>query len=242
MRVEGVVVGDFQAAGGLDGYYLQDGGDGNPDTSDGIFIYAQNGAAVNVGDIVNVAGAVSEFASAGGSLTEITAADIEICATGAALPAATNVEFPADAAARESVEGMYVTFPQALSILEYFEFGRFGTVDVGLTRQMTPTAVYEPGSAEATALAAQNALERITLDDGRGIQNPDPALHPNGAEFTLTNNFRGGDQLTNITGILEYRFGGWTVQPTEGADYTRRTLDPRSPKLAATSPSRASTC
>ena len=89
---------------------------------------------------------------------------------------------------REAVEGMYVTFPQALSILEYFEFGRFGTIDVGLTRQMTPTAVYEPGSAEATALAAQNALERITLDDGRGIQNPDPALHPNGAEFTLTNN------------------------------------------------------
>ena len=132
VRVEGVVVGDFQDAGGLDGYYLQDGGDGDPATSDGIFIYALNGAAVNVGDIVNVAGAVSEFASAGGSLTEITAADIEVCATGAALPAATTVTLPADAAARESVEGMYVTFPQALSILEYFEFGRFGSIDVGL--------------------------------------------------------------------------------------------------------------
>ncbi len=96
---------------------------------------------------------------------------------------------------------------------------------------MTPTAVYEPGSAEATALAAQNALERITLDDGRSIQNPDPALHPNGSEFTLANNFRGGDQLSNITGILEYRFGGWTVQPTEGADYTAANPRPEVPDV-----------
>ena len=65
MRVEGVVVGDFQAAGGLTGYFLQDAGDGDPATSDGIFVYAPGTAVeVSVGDIVNVAGSVSEFASA----------------------------------------------------------------------------------------------------------------------------------------------------------------------------------
>lgn len=233
VRVEGVVVADYQAAGGLTGYFLQDAGDGDPATSDGIFIYAPGAGAldVSVGDVVNVAGAVSEFASAGGSLTEITVNDAELCSTGAALPAPVAVNLPAGPDVYETVEGMYVTFPQTLSILEYFEFGRFGSIDVGLTRQMQPTAVYEPGSPEAIALAAKNASERITLDDGRGVQNPDPALHPNGAEFTLQNTFRGGDTLTNITGVIDYRFGGWTVQPTEGADYAAANPRPAAPEL-----------
>lgn len=236
VRVEGVVVADYQAAGGLTGYFLQDAGDGDAATSDGIFIYAPGAGAldVSVGDVVNVAGAVSEFASPGdsaGTLTEITANDAELCSTGAALPSPVAVTLPAGPDVYEPIEGMYVTFPQTLSILEYFEFGRFGSIDVGLTRQMQPTAVYEPGSPEATALALKNASERITLDDGRGVQNPDPALHPNGAEFTLQNTFRGGDTLTNITGVLDYRFGGWAVQPTEGADYVAANPRPAAPEL-----------
>lgn len=221
VRVEGVVVGDFQAAGGLTGYYLQDVGDNDPATSDGIFVYAPGTAVdVSVGDVVNVAGAVSEFASAGGTLTEITAGGVEVCETGAALPIPVAVTLPADEATRESLESMYVTFPQSLAVLEYFEYGRFGSIEVGVDRQMTPTAVFDPGSAEATALAAQNALERITLDDGRSVQNPDPLIHPDGAEFTLVNAFRGGDLLTNITGVLDYHFGTWSIQPTEAAEYT----------------------
>ena len=60
VAVEGIVVGDFQT-GGFDGYYVQDAGDGNAATSDGIFVFASGGAAVALGDVVNVAGAVSEF-------------------------------------------------------------------------------------------------------------------------------------------------------------------------------------
>ncbi len=233
VHVEGTVVGDFQSTGELTGYFLQDAGDGDTATSDGIFIYAPGAGAVDVsaGDVVHVVGAVSESASDGGTLTEITASDIDVCATGAELPAPVAVTLPAGPEVYEPLEGMYVAFPQQLSILEYFEFGRFGTIDVGLTRQMQPTAVHEPGSAEAAALAAQNELERITLDDGRGSQNPDPARHPDGAEFTLANTFRGGDLLTDITGALDYRFGGWRVQPTEGADYTSENPRPGVPDV-----------
>ena len=96
---------------------------------------------------------------------------------------------------------MYVTFPQALSILEYFEFGRFGTIDVGLD---PPDDSRPPCSSPARRGDARSPprtpAERITLDDGRSTQNPDPAIHPNGDEFTLANTFRGGDLLTNITG------------------------------------------
>ncbi|KQP74177.1 hypothetical protein ASF40_02160 [Microbacterium sp. Leaf288] len=212
--IEGVVVGDFQT-GGFDGYYVQDAGDGNAATSDGIFVYAPGGAPVDVGDSVSVAGEVAEFFG----LTQVVAADVEVCATGQALPTATPLTLPATSAQREALEGMYVTLPQNLAIGETFEYGRFGTITLTNGRLDTPTAVVEPGAA-ANALAAANIENSITLDDGRGSQNPDPAIHPDGAVFTLDHSFRSGDLVQNATGILDYRFDTWGVQPTEGADFT----------------------
>ena len=212
--IEGVVVGDFQT-GGFDGYYVQDAGDGNAATSDGIFVYAPGGAPVDVGDSVSVAGEVAEFFG----LTQVVAADVEVCATGQALPAATPLTLPATSAQREALEGMYVTLPQNLAIGETFEYGRFGTITLTNGRLDTPTAVVEPGAA-ANAFAAANIENSITLDDGRGSQNPDPAIHPDGAVFTLDHSFRSGDLVQNATGILDYRFDTWGVQPTEGADFT----------------------
>lgn len=212
--VEGIVVGDFQT-GGFDGYYVQDAGDGDPATSDGVFVYAPGGAAVEVGDSVSVAGQVKEQFG----LTEIVAADVEVCATGQALPAPTPLTLPATTTQREALEGMYVTLPQDLAIGETFEYGRFGTITLTDGRLDTPTAVVEPG-AEATALAAANLDASITLDDGRGTQNPDPAIHPDGGVFALDHSFRSGDLVQNATGILDYRFDVWGVQPTQGADFT----------------------
>ncbi|MDQ7877008.1 ExeM/NucH family extracellular endonuclease [Microbacterium sp. QXD-8] len=212
--IKGVVVGDFQS-GGYDGYYVQDAGDGDSATSDGIFVYAPGGAAVNVGDNVSVAGAVKEQFG----LTEIVAADMEVCFGGATIPEPTPLTLPASATQREALEGMYVTLPQQLAIGETFEYGRFGTITLTNGRLDTPTAVVEPGAA-AVALAAANVENSITLDDGRGTQNPDPAIHPDGEVFTLAHSFRSGDLVQNATGVLDYRFDAWGVQPTEGADFT----------------------
>jgi predicted extracellular nuclease len=66
---------------------------------------------------------------------------------------------------------------------------------------------------------------RVTLDDGRKAQNPDPARHPDGADFTLTNRFRGGDHLTGLTGVVDYSYGAYAIQPTAGATYT--SVNPR---------------
>src|SRR5665648_467256 len=92
---------------------------------------------------------------------------------------------------------MLVTFPQALTISEYYNFGRYGEIVLTSRRHMTPTALYEPGSPEQAQAAADYPLDAITLDDGRTSQNPDPAIHPNGLEFTMSNLFRGGDLVTN---------------------------------------------
>ena len=112
------------------GYFLQST---SPDedtlTSEGVFVYAPGDAPVevSVGDIVNVAGVVSEYASPNGTLTEITAGNAEVCATGTALPEPATLNLPATPEQREALEGMYVTLPQTLTILEHFEFGRYGT-------------------------------------------------------------------------------------------------------------------
>ena len=146
--------------GSLSGYFLQSTSpDEDPLTSEGVFVYAPGDAPVevSVGDIVNVAGVVSEYASPNGTLTEITAGDAEVCATGTALPEPATLTLPATPEQREALEGMYVTLPQSLTILEHFEFGRYGTVEVGTTRQVTPTAIVEPGE-EAIALAERAGI------------------------------------------------------------------------------------
>ncbi|MUN06376.1 ExeM/NucH family extracellular endonuclease [Agromyces luteolus] len=226
VEIEGVVVGDFQD-GGFDGYYVQDAGDGDPATSDGIFVYAPNGMAVAEGDVVHIAGVVSEFFG----MTEITATANSVCESGAALPPAAELTLPATPEAKEALEGMRVTLPQDLAILEYFNFGRYNEIALGTERQMQPTAVHEPGSPEAIALDEANEANRITLDDGRSIENPDPAIHPNGEVFGLDNTFRGGDLVTDATGVLDYRFDLWRVQPTQGAGYEAVNLRPEVPEV-----------
>jgi len=221
VAIEGVVVGDFQNNGSpdngdLNGFHLQDpSGDGDAATSDGIFVYAPGGMDVSIGDTVRVRGNVSEY----NGLTEIGASHIWQCSTINALPTASFLYLPVDNLDDfEAYEGMLVTFPQELVISEYFNYDRYGEIVLTSTRHLTPTAEFEPGSAAITA-AEDFLLDKITLDDGRSIQNPDPAIHPNGGIFDLNNLFRGGDLVTNVTGVMDYSFDLYRIQPTLGADY-----------------------
>lgn len=227
VRIEGTVVGDFQQAGGFDGYYVQDLGDGDPGTSDGIFVFAPSGLDVQSGDVVSIAGTVAEYFG----LTQLTGVTVDLCAEDAPLPTAAALTLPATEEQREAVEGMLVTVPQSLTILEYFEYGRYGTLDLGLDRQYQPTATHLPGTAAAADEAASNLAERITLDDGLNRQNPDPLRHPNGQPFGLGNILRGGGGLSGVTGVLDWRFSTWAIQPTAPAQYTAANPRPGVPEV-----------
>jgi len=230
VAVEGVVVGDFQNNtspdnGNLNGFHIQDLlGDGNSITSDGIFIYAPGGMDVSVGDSVRVRGSVSEY----NEMTEITASQIWQCSSGNSI-APTSLSLPVTSVSDfEPYEGMLVTFPQSLVIAEYFNFDRFGEIVLTTDRFLTYTARFEPDPIAFPAYQ-DYILNRITIDDGRTNQNPDPAIHPNGFAFDLTNLFRGGDYVSNVTGVLDYSFGLYRIQPTQGADYTPANLRPAQP-------------
>lgn len=234
VTVEGIVTGDFQdgaagTSGDLNGFYLQEESadeDGAEATSEGIFVFQGSNPAVDVnpGNTVRVTGEVVEF----NSLTELTnVTTVEICPPASTIADVTQREVTlpyTNTSELERYENMYVVFPQALVISEYFNYDRFGEIVLaqplnGEDRPYTPTAIEEPGSVAAANRAANNLRSRITLDDGRTVQNPDPVRHPNGADFSLTNSFRGGDQVQDATGVLTYDFGLYRLQPTAPATY-----------------------
>ena len=73
VSVRGVVVGDVP---GIGGFYLQDDGDSDAATSDGIFVATS--AAVGLGDTVAVAGTAGENFGE----TRITPGEVDVCSTG----------------------------------------------------------------------------------------------------------------------------------------------------------------
>lgn len=235
--VTGIVVGDFQDGlngtnGDFNGFHVQEedaDADADPLTSEGIFVFDGSSPAVNVaiGDLVRVQGVVSEF----NGLTEITSfTGVSVLNSGNPLPTAATLSLPVTAVSDfESYEGMRVTFPQALVISEYFNFDRFGEIVLTSERHLTPTAEFEPGSPQYAQAVQDFLLDKITLDDGRSTQNPDPAIHPNGGIFDLTNLFSGGDTVANVTGIMDFAFGLYRIQPTQGADYVDANPRPAQP-------------
>jgi hypothetical protein len=222
VTTEGVVTANFQV-GGKSGYAIQDSeGDNNPATSDGIFVYSTN-PTVNVGDRLRITGKVTEYYN----MTQITptsAATVLTCSTGHEITP-TEITLPVTAPRDfEQYEGMLVTFPQALFLAEYFNFDRYGEIVLSGTRHNTPTSVVEPGD-EAVAAEQAYILDSIKVDDTLTSQNPPYLRHPDGSQFTKEHYFRGGDTIKGLTGIMDYNFNEWKIQPVGTATYTQ--LNPR---------------
>ena len=207
VTTRGVVVGDYEGPSpALRGFFIQDPkGDNDPATSDGIFVFeGSNADSVKVGDLVTVTGNASENQGQ----TQVSAGTITVCGTGTVAP--TEVRFPiASGTALERYEGMLVTLPQAMSVTEHFQLGRFGQVTLSQGGRLEqPTNVVAPG-AEAAALQASNNLRKIVLDDTTQAQNVDPIVFGRGGQpLTASNTLRGGDTVTGLTGVLNYTWGG----------------------------------
>ena len=90
---QSVVTNGIVTAVDSNGFYIQDSGDGNARTSDGIFVFTSTAPEVFVGDLVSVAGRVSEFVGGAGglSVTQIVSPIVDIASYGNVLPAATLI-------------------------------------------------------------------------------------------------------------------------------------------------------
>ena len=213
VTTRGVVVGDYEGPSpALRGFYLQDvAGDGDPATSDGIFVFeGSNADAVQLGDVVTVTGNAGE--NQGQSQISL-ASPPTVCGTATVAP--TDVTFPvASPTALERYEGMLVRLPQAMSVTEHYQLGRFGQVTLSQGGRLTqPTNVVAPG-APAAALQAENDLRKIILDDATQAQNPDPIPFARGGQpLSASNTLRGGDTASGLVGVLGYTWGGNAASP-----------------------------
>ncbi len=144
---------------------------------------------------------------------------------------------------------MKVTFIDTLTVGEYFEMARYGTVE--LFEGSRPRQFTEANSPSVAGLTAWNDnlnRRRVILDDLNNIQNfalpPIVAdgiqaiYHPHangglsvgtqGADF-----FRGGDLVNGLTGVLDWSFAGltgtdaWRIRPTSANPATFTVANPR---------------
>jgi hypothetical protein len=228
VTTEGVVTANFQV-GGKNGYFIQDPvGDGDPATSDGIFVYSTN-PAVNVGDALRITGKVSEYYNLT-QLTPTNSGTVMTCGSGQTIaPLALTLPTTAPRS-YEAYEGMLVTFPQELYISEYYNYDRYGEIVLASSRHFSPTHSNEPG-ADAIAAEAAYQLDMIKVDDTLGTQNPPYLRHPDGSQFTKEHYFRGGDTVTGLTGVMDYNFGEYKIQPVGTATYESLNPRPAAPSL-----------
>jgi hypothetical protein len=249
--VEAIVVGDYQTQGSgqLRGFFIQEedaDADADPATSEGIFVFCTTcPVPVSVGDSVRVSGASSEFFGMS-QLTASTVASVSVLSSGNPLPTSASIELPVPGvpsgdlalaiaainAYFEPFEGMLVTFPDTLSVSEYFELARYGQVILTEGgRPHTFTAVNTPTAAGFINNEIDLASRTIILDDTDNRQNrpvdvPNtPYYHPVPG-LSTSNFFRGGDTITGLTGVLHWSFAGqsgtdaWRIRPvTEAYSY-----------------------
>lgn len=220
--VRGVITADYRYDNGFSGFYIQ-----TPDSkaksnlSNAIFVYLPASSKITggkVGEEVILKGRLTSYQNQ----LQIDQLDqnIQTCHTQASntvtaqalnLPFTSLTEIAGNVPKR--YQGMLVKIPQTLTISENYNYGRYGELSLSLGRLYIPTNLYPAKSAEAVALAQQNLLSKIILDDGYNNQNRTPLLPQN---FNAINTLRTGSELKNVEGILEYRFNAWRIQPIQG--------------------------
>ncbi|RYF75906.1 MAG: ExeM/NucH family extracellular endonuclease, partial [Comamonadaceae bacterium] len=226
--IEGTLTG---YAAGLSGFYVQDAGDGNANTSDGIFVYFGSNVAIKdlvaastPGYTVRVEGTVGNYkgqTQLSGAITYTVLDD-----TGTALPAPAQITLPVvDMLAWERVEGMLVEVSSGtgggpLVVTDNYNYGRYGQAT--LTSDDLQALFTEGNAPDKTGFDAHNAqlkLDQIILDDGLGAQNPSTGLvGRDGQPLTADNPLRAGDATDKVVGIVDQFFGATNTDANSGSN------------------------
>ena len=218
---------------GLKGFYVQEQPteyDANPDTSEGIFVYygATNPGITmaSIGDTVTLTGLVNEYYKN----TQITyKQDFTVEKDGdiTQLPDPTVITLPtSDAFNWESVEGMYVKVKSAtengsLVVTDNYDLSRYGEITLTSDKVQEQYNVSHTPSVEGYA-AYQNEIahDRVIIDDGSTTQNPSTLIYGrNGQPLSADNTLRGGDSVSDISGVVTYANGNYKVEPIAGQGY-----------------------
>lgn len=213
VTVEGVLTQDSRSAGGFSGFYLQQANVPADSTrSSALFIYTRHKGGRS-GQRLRVTGKVKEHYG----LTELVAVnDLQVCGT-EALPDPVEVSLPWSKAP-ESLENMRVRIDGPLQITDSYQLTLFGAVSLAPADLLISTEFMAPGAA-ALRHASLASLNTLVLDDGQARRNPASlnwlpaysATQPGSAASGLV----AGTRVSGLTGVLDYRYGAWRLQPDQ---------------------------
>ncbi|WP_115719275.1 ExeM/NucH family extracellular endonuclease [Gallaecimonas mangrovi] len=209
-RVTKVVSGLFK------GFFLQDGaGDGNANTSDGIFVYTGSApdSSIAVGDAVCVQGLVEEYYN----FTEIVMDSFGKASDDLPAVQATplNIDPEDVAGSMEKVEGMLVTLTDSsdMQVTRPFSYD----YDSSRNNMMLayggplyqPTELYPALTDEAEALTSSNTARTLYIDTDA---KPANGVIPYFPGFDASQGYiRVADRVTNLTGVMAYSYSNYRL-------------------------------
>ncbi|MES2116859.1 MAG: ExeM/NucH family extracellular endonuclease [Pseudomonadota bacterium] len=215
------------------GFFIQDEqGDGDPSTSDGIFVYTGSTSnSARPGDLVRVTGTVYEYTPGGASHSYTELKDVTAVVTQSSGHSVTpaNIDLPNGNLGQ--VEGMLVRFAHPLTVSQSEFLGTRGELSLSSGRLEVPTNHYPPRTPEALAMAAANAQNLIVLDDGLSVTPPTvPYIGQDGT-------IRAGDTVADLTGVVDFgAIGGggaaYKLQPTVAPQFSRDNPRSTAPAIA----------
>ncbi|HSK64898.1 MAG TPA: lamin tail domain-containing protein, partial [Pyrinomonadaceae bacterium] len=207
--------GQFVSTSGIvtarktNGFFLQDPGandDGNPATSEALFVFTQTAPAVAPGDAVAVLGTALEFFN----LTQIESTlpgDVTVTSSGNPLPApvvlTTTILDPAGPVDQlERFEGMRMHADTLVSVAPTNNFGEIFTVLEGVARPLR-----EPGIEISFTVPPDPTSGVVDCCIPRWDQNPERIMIDSdglagSTVFSVTSNVT----ISNVTGPLDFTF------------------------------------
>ncbi|MBC2607151.1 lamin tail domain-containing protein [Pelagicoccus albus] len=193
-------------------FWIQDPeGDNDASTSDAIYVYGPD-LVPEIGDLVEIKASVSEYISSSRPtdlpLTELVSGSVTILSNGNELPAAIEItDMPNESIEEaidllESLEGMRVSVPYGLVVGPTNQYGEFHIVT---SADAVPGSGFSPWFSQMLISSIGDQLvdynpERLMVDD----LTLDEALE-----------LMPGDSLEGLTGIMDYQFSNYRIQPTD---------------------------
>ncbi|MCK0069127.1 hypothetical protein [Kordiimonas laminariae] len=239
------------------GFYLQDpDGDGNANTSDGIFVATDGNPTVAVGDAVQVIGEVEEAGFSGRlTVTRIDASDVTVESSGNELPDAVVIGInglrpPTETIISEDEIGSGIDLSDPTDVaannfdpendgIDFFEAleGMRVTIEdaVAVSNGANFGEIYTLANRGGGSTGITN---RHTISTTEGDLNPERIQidfdNSIGVDFDTTS-VNAGDLLGDVTGVVTYNFGNYEVIPLEFEGVTDGNLEPEVTRLVGDS-------
>lgn len=189
------------------GYFVQEepaDHDGDPATSEGVFVAGSAPAELAVGDTVEVTGGASEEFDR----TQVNATETAVCDVDSVSIDPTPLALPATTPERERVEGMLVETTEDLYVTGLYTAYSFGELGVAPDGPLTqPTSQYAPDDPRARQLLDAQADSLLFIDDR------DEYGYDNAPWFHDVRRRAGDLVAAGTAGVLNYSFGDFLLEP-----------------------------